>query len=511
MDTAVAFRFPARRYHATPWDRHVNEAEVEWPPSSWRILRALIATWHSKIDPEDYPEHRLDDLMQRLSGVAPEYRLPRAVHAHTRHYMPVRVGKSEKKTLIFDAFASVDPDEDLVVVWPGVELAAAERELLSHLLEALGYLGRAESWVLGRLLDGWQGSPNCLPSSPNGLPPSDELDDPILLPVPRTPAAYFSWRAQSIHQHGLDQPRLNKRQQRLLDTLPERLLDALRIETATLRAQGWSQPPGATFVTYYRKSDCLSPTHEARETPATVGSKITTVRLALSGRPLPRIEDAIKVGELTRFAVMYHAEQLTEAGEIPSVLSGHDMPEGNRHGHAFYLPEDRDGDGRIDHILIHAEEGLNRHCVRALSRIRRLWQRGGAEWHVVFETFGGRASFPGHPYLAESSRWHSVTPYLHPWFRKKKFSIEDQIRRECEERHLPRPELRQLETVSIHGRDRRPVHFHRFRKKRGATQPDTRGSFWELTFPEAIKGPLALGFGCHFGLGLFQSIVDSDD
>lgn len=28
-------------------------------------------------------------------------------------------------------------------------------------------------------------------------------------------------------------------------------------------------------------------------------------------------------------------------------------------------------------------------------------------------------------------------------------------------------------------------------------------SFWRLTFPEPIQGPLALGFGCHFGLGLF--------
>jgi CRISPR-associated protein Csb2 len=34
---ALAFTFPAGRYHATPWGRHVNEADVAWPPEPWRI------------------------------------------------------------------------------------------------------------------------------------------------------------------------------------------------------------------------------------------------------------------------------------------------------------------------------------------------------------------------------------------------------------------------------------------------------------------------------------------
>lgn len=61
-----------------------------------------------------------------------------------------------------------------------------------------------------------------------------------------------------------------------------------------------------------------------------------------------------------------------------------------------------------------------------------------------------------------------------------------------------------MDTVQVGGRERRPVHFHRFRSKRGLTQPDTHGSFWRLTFTEPVPGPLALGFACHFGLGLFR-------
>ena len=68
------------------------------------------------------------------------------------------------------------------------------------------------------------------------------------------------------------------------------------------------------------------------------------------------------------------------------------------------------------------------------------------------------------------------------------------------------PELTSVEPVAeIHvaGRARRPIDFHRFRSKRGLAQPDRRGSFWRLHFADPVRGPL--GFGCHFGLGLFAA------
>jgi len=63
--------------------------------------------------------------------------------------------------------------------------------------------------------------------------------------------------------------------------------------------------------------------------------------------------------------------------------------------------------------------------------------------------------------------------------------------------------LQPQETVSFEGRRLRPIDYHRFRSKRGLTQPDSHGSFWQITFAEPVAGPLLLGFGCHFGLGLF--------
>ncbi len=47
------------------------------------------------------------------------------------------------------------------------------------------------------------------------------------------------------------------------------------------------------------------------------------------------------------------------------------------------------------------------------------------------------------------------------------------------------------------------IRCHHLRSRGGRTQPDRRlGSFWRLTFPEPVCGPLALGFGWHFGLRL---------
>jgi CRISPR-associated protein Csb2 len=212
--------------------------------------------------------------------------------------------------------------------------------------------------------------------------------------------------------------------------------------------------------------------------------------------------DAVKIGEALRASVMSHADrQSAEEGTIPPELSGHDMPEDNRHDHAFYLPHDADGDGRIDRIVVHADAGLGERAMKALCAVRRLWIDGGSEWRILLEDFGHRSEFSAHPYLRRSRVWQSFTPYLHPWYRKKGFMHADQLRRECRERGLPEPTAERIESIDSHGRAPASVHFHRFRSRKGLRQPDTQGSFWRLTFPEPVAGPIALGFAVIMGSG----------
>ncbi|HCF59574.1 MAG TPA: type I-U CRISPR-associated protein Cas5/Cas6, partial [Myxococcales bacterium] len=145
----LLLEFPGRRYHATPWGDHVNEGHVEWPPSPWRLMRALIATGYSKLGWAEVPECGVR-LVEKLCSTLPRYRLPEVSAGHSRHYMPLgKLDKGrEKTTLVFDTWSHIDAGV-LVVAWD-VELAPDESALFSELAEALGYLGRSESWVEGR-------------------------------------------------------------------------------------------------------------------------------------------------------------------------------------------------------------------------------------------------------------------------------------------------------------------------------------------------------------------------
>jgi CRISPR-associated protein Csb2 len=426
--------------------------------------------------------------------------------------MPTRDGRSETKTLIFDAFARVDPDDPLLAIWPDIELDEAERRLLDVLLTRMGYLGRAESWVEASLDDAWDGSFDSAPVTDGEVRPAGV--DKLNLATPMAPDAYRDWRDRQVDERELTGRRLNKGEQRLLATLPPRLIDALRLDTGPVQKEGWSQHPGLWEQLYTRPEGALRPRVRKTSISQDPRKTVTTATFVLYRKPkpsipLPRIVDAVKIGEALRASVMSHADrQSAEEGTIPPELSGHDMPEDNRHDHAFYLPHDADGDGRIDRIVVHADAGLGERAMKALCAVRRLWIDGGSEWRILLEDFGHRSEFSAHPYLRRSRVWQSFTPYLHPWYRKKGFMHLEQIRRECRERGLPEPDGERLEGIEVTGRELRAVHFHRFRGRKGLRQPDTRGSLWRLVFPEPVPGPIALGFGCHLGLGIFAALED---
>ena len=148
---AIKFNLLTGGYHATTWGRRANdEAAAEWPPSPWRIVRALTAVWKQILP--DLPESEVSPIIEKLASERPKFHLPPADVAHSRHYMPLGETKREEKTrlrketvkLFFDIFVSVKKNAPLYVVWDGVEIDERQRETLSALLAALPYLGRAE-------------------------------------------------------------------------------------------------------------------------------------------------------------------------------------------------------------------------------------------------------------------------------------------------------------------------------------------------------------------------------
>lgn len=538
---AIALTFPAGRYHANPWGRHVNEADVAWPPDPWRLARALIATWHRKLDPQRYSRAFLESLLARIAAAPlPRIRLPEdVIHAHTRHYMPT---KGDKRTLIFDAFARLLPDDPVVMAWPELHLQSDERELLDALLEAMGYLGRAESWVQAKRID-WNNGYNCTPSEERVDMNTGEIGEVVRLLAPRPPDDYAGFRYEQLKILCEQQrPRVQtddyavfrdeqlkgrngapRRKLALIKkTLPRNWLDAVSIDTADLQAAGWSQPPAARPVSYRRPLHALKAvaTRVApRVRPVKETVTVTTARFALYGKPLPRIEDAVRIGEALRLAAMGTARRLLAADRIPSELSGHELGEDNRHAHAFWLPEANEH-GEIAHVVVHAPGGLGSEAIRVLAAMQTLKRDEGEPLRLMLEGMGAARLFGGFSELAgESSVWRSVTPYLHPWHLKRPqlrspqalhAALLEQLRREWNARGAARPDiigLLPLPEVRFGGRSLRPVHFHRFRRKRGLVQPDTLGRLLEVRFAAPIRGPLALGFGCHFGLGLFRPVA----
>jgi CRISPR-associated protein Csb2 len=513
----IALTFPAGRYHATPWGRHVNEADVAWPPDPWRLIRALIATWHRKIDLQRHPKACLESLLARIASAPPPHiRLPEdVIHTHSRHYMPA---KGDKPTLIFDAFARISPDDPIIMAWPELQLPEDEQDLLDALLEVINYLGRAESWVYACRTN-WVNGYNCIPIEEELDAETGEVFGEIVrLLMPVSPQHYEQFRDQQLAAQ--------KKSKTLTKTLPATWLDALSVDTGDLQRARWNAPPAARWVSYRR------PLHALKTVATRVASRklerktdraITTARFALFGRPVPRIEDALRLSEAVRLAAMGKARELLGAENIPTELCGHDLGRANRHGHAFWLP-DPDQRGEINHVLVHAPHGLSNGAVRALTALRNIRRDVGEPVRVMLEGLGRGDLFAPHTTLTrQSAVWQSVTPYLHPWHLKKTqmrsrealhAAVLEQLRREWHARAEGLPdiiEIRELRSVSSGGRDLRPVHFHRVRRKRGLTQPDTLGRMLELRFAAPIAGPLALGFACHFGLGLFAPMNAASD
>src|SRR5437660_10646622 len=151
MPVIFQLTFPAGRFHATPWGRHVNEGVPEWPPSPWRLLRALVAV--CKRTCPDVADSQLRRILEPLAQ-PPRFRLPPHRVAHTRHYMPWEKKGPHDRTLVFDTFVSISRRDPLLIGWPDAEMSTDDRAILSKLLGNLSSFGRAEGWVHAELAVG---------------------------------------------------------------------------------------------------------------------------------------------------------------------------------------------------------------------------------------------------------------------------------------------------------------------------------------------------------------------
>ncbi len=227
-------------------------------------------------------------------------------------------------------------------------------------------------------------------------------------------------------------------------------------------------------------------------------------RWRLAEVDLPPVEHTVEIGDLSRKAVMSQAKNLFGAANVPPTLSGHGLAPDVSHEHIFFLPEDADRDGHIDHVTAFLKRGFDNSTLRAMVSLERLYAGSWGEWPVIEHWIVG----PGEPLgslVGRSRVWTSVTPFLSPRHLKSRHSETDEIHRLCREMGLPEPEtITPIPGPEVDGRRLASSDFRWKRLRQYNVTPDKRGGFFRLQFAEPLPGPLALGYNCHFGLGLFR-------
>ncbi len=515
----IELRFPAGRFHATPWGRHVNEGAVEWPPSPWRILRALIATWHLKMSPEEAPEPVMRKLIQTLAQEPVAYELPPASLGHTRHYMPIIEGSNQKTTKVFDTFIHLAGP--LRMRWEAV-LSPDLRRVLGLLCERLGYFGRAESLVRATLLAedaAFTANARLLPEN-EPVPLDHEL---VRVLAPQSDEAFQQWRATlaatSAPAESVPKAKNKKAAKQIAGPkLPADVFEALHAETADLQAAGWSLPPGARLADYVRREDCfeLAPVQ-----PRARSIRPTVARFAVASAVLPRLTRAVSVAERVHQALV---SRFTD-GPAPAVFTGLG-PDGQPqkgHRHAFIFCEANGVRDAVTHITVFARDGFDAPARRALESLQRVWGHGGHDLQLVLLGFGNVDTFSDCKLFAESRVWRSLTPFLstrHPKAHRDGRPKLDangwpigspahDLRRLLGEGDLPLPaKMELMEAILVGSRRLRSLEFQRQRFHGAGLRGGLAGTAFRLTFAEPISGPLVLGYGAHFGLGLFVPAGD---
>ena len=550
--------FPARRYHATPFGHHVNEGVIEWPPSPWRLLRALLAVgyatqgWEAVFSEpvRSVPPPVAASLIEKLAGVLPTYTLPPAIGAHTRHYMPVARldGDREGTTLVFDTWAQIEKGE-LAVTWQ-VALDAAESELLGRLVGALGYLGRSESWVTARLatVDPDPGAANCFPCA--DVPAPGPGWEQVAVMAAEPAAGYRDWRiakvdalltglppiALPVKAKGPPTARERKpteardaERHRAVAPYPADLIACLHADTTWLREHGWSQPPGSRRVLYWRRADALqAPAGTgAADSAADAVLRVPFVLLSLTSptrnnHALPPLARALPQGEMLH-RQMVGARLRIAPNSSPRMLSGCDaegQPLRGAHRHSHVLSLDLDGDHHIDHLLVWAPDGLDALDRWALRSTRGTYTKGGVgDLRLIVAATGDhddlqRLPMPYREALARvtgtATEWISATAFVAPRHLKVKgaHTAEGQLIAELTARGFPVPRLVQWLDPQRNEQAQRLRHHLRVRRHGGVPPPADIGMAWRLSFDEPVTGPICLGYGSHFGLGRFEALDD---
>lgn len=459
MSAVLQIEFPWGRYQATPWNRSLNEGAVEWPPSPWRLLRAMYAAWRTH-EP-DLDQDVAVSLLDRLASVDPTYVVPRHTEAHTRHYLPGvahREGVKRDTTKVINAGLVLDRGSQVWIEWP-VDLPPAEVDALRLIAAGIRYLGRAESIVDVTVVEKAGGG--------------DRIEAGVA----------------------------GTADERLL--APEVPLDrkALTMTPAMVRKSRRLTPPATRWVTY-RRPKPMGYRPPVTEAPVRT---VDAVRFELHAAVLPSRFEAVTVGDVA------HRALVSKVQDHSPTLSGKDadnkkLTRDHQHAHYLAVPDRLDGSGRrLDGLVVWAPGGFSERDLIAMMSLRRLrsWRLDKTGECGVVQVAAGRVDIVASDLAASSRTWQSLTPYS--MALRHKGELIDRLRKDVVKGLAHRGIDTEVEVELVAG----PwLKYRRYRPQRERL-PQQRAAYGlELRFAEPVRGPLAFGALSHFGLGMFRPILE---
>jgi len=250
--------------------------------------------------------------------------------------------------------------------------------------------------------------------------------------------------------------------------------------------------------------------------------KPTVARYALTD-PGPLLTQTILLAERVHRA-------LVELSDGSAVFTGCDSSkrplQGHRHAHIFCesIPcKGRESRGEITEISIYAPMGFSPLDEKALQRLKEIYDHHGNSVDLLFLGLGRREDFGrtgASPLFTRSRVWVSRTPFLptrHPKATRAGVpkvdctgfqigSPEHELLRLLVLAGFPEPDM--MERVDHTRLGEGDVPWDAFVRRRGADErrpaANGEGYGFRILFPVAVQGPVAVGYGGHFGMGGFE-------
>jgi CRISPR-associated protein Csb2 len=456
---ALEVEFLLGRYAAADFR---DRERPEWPPHPARLFSALVAAAHES----GMGESVRAALLWLESLPPPHLRAEEAPAAQEPVTVYVPVNDPEKDFLPQRAerqprsFPSVVPEHPTVYfVWPEAQPDTLLTGLLAATAASVTYLGSSRSPVRVRLVD--------RPPAENWFP--DEGGEAVL-----------------------------------------RVARKGRLESLRWHYENGLRPPAAAFQRYRRRD--LQP---ETSTPASVFGEMIVYRLG--GPATMEIQTALKLTDTLRAAVMSRAQEAL--GAVPGVLNGHDRegkPSTEPHAAYAALPFVSDtqehADGGVLGMAVILPRDLpaqeRRPLSHALRRVDHLNVSGAGRLELRRVTPDQSVPYNLRPPTWEGPcrRWASVTPVLLDRFPGRNGrGIGDVIACGCAYVGLPRPaEVLAIRHSPLHGVE----PSFRFVTRRAAAARARLYTHVVLTFEKEVRGPILLGAGRYFGLGLLRPVQE---